>query len=105
MSLETRAIIELVNQGHLPPLCLNQKTPKRKDITMQVTEKHSHAEHERVIRERYMLCCDCGDAYKETKIFKKAYQSTSICLCRKCATKLAREIESNYNIDSAHFGD
>lgn len=72
MSLETRAIIELVNQGHLPPLCLNQKTPKRKDITMQVTEKHSHAEHKRVIRERYMLCCDCGYAYKETKIFKKS---------------------------------
>lgn len=56
-------------------------------------------------RERYMLCCDCGYAYKETKIFKKAYKSAAICLCRECATKLAREIESNYNIDSAHFGD
>ena len=44
MSLETRAIIELVNQGHLPPLCVNQKT-KLKDITMKVAEKHSNAEY------------------------------------------------------------
>ena len=74
MSLETRAIIELVNQGHLPPLCVNQKTNKKlvfhninkskkvrflkkkqthlqrsisrlKDITMKVAEKHSNAEY------------------------------------------------------------
>ena len=50
MSLETRAIIELVNQGHLPPLCVNQKT-KLKDITMKVAEKHSNAEYAGVTKE------------------------------------------------------
>ncbi len=39
-----------------------------------------------------MLCCDCGFAVKEKKMFKKTYQNTAICLCRKCALKLAREI-------------
>jgi hypothetical protein len=43
-------------------------------------------------RENYMLCCDCGFAVKEKKMFKKTYQNTAICLCRKCALKLAREI-------------
>ena len=43
-------------------------------------------------RENYMFCCDCGYAVKEKKIFKKAYKNTAICLCRKCALKLGREI-------------
>lgn len=43
-------------------------------------------------RERYMLCCDCGYAVKEKTMFKKIYQTTAICLCRKCALKLGREI-------------
>ncbi len=43
-------------------------------------------------RENYMLCCDCGFAVKEKKMFKKVYKNTAICLCRKCALKLGREI-------------
>lgn len=43
-------------------------------------------------RERYMLCCDCGYAVKEKNIFKKVYQDTAICLCRKCAKELVNDI-------------
>lgn len=43
-------------------------------------------------RNNYMLCCDCGYAVKEKTMFKKAYKDTAICLCRKCALKLGREI-------------
>lgn len=43
-------------------------------------------------RENYMLCCDCGYAVKEKSMFKKAYKDTAICLCRKCALKLGKEI-------------
>lgn len=44
-------------------------------------------------REKYMLCCGCGYAVKEKNIFRKAYRNTAICLCRKCAKKLATEIK------------
>lgn len=43
-------------------------------------------------RQNYMLCCDCGFAVKEKTMFKKIYKNTAICLCRKCALKLGREI-------------
>jgi len=43
-------------------------------------------------RENYMLCCDCGYAVKRKKMFMKSYKNTAICLCRKCALKLSREI-------------
>ena len=43
-------------------------------------------------RSKYMLCCDCGFAVLTEKMFIKKYQNTAICLCRKCALKLAREI-------------
>ena len=39
-----------------------------------------------------MLCCDCGYAVKEKTMFKRAYKNTVICLCRKCAMRLSREI-------------
>ena len=44
-------------------------------------------------RDNYMLCCDCGYAVKEKNIFKKAYKNTAICLCKKCAEKLTKEIK------------
>lgn len=43
-------------------------------------------------KNRYMFCSDCGYAFKEDEIFKKAYTNTAICLCRECALKLAQEI-------------
>lgn len=43
-------------------------------------------------RKNYMLCCDCGYAVKEEKMFIKKYKNTAMCLCRKCALKLGREI-------------
>lgn len=47
-------------------------------------------------KNRYMFCSDCGYAFKEDKIFKKAYTNTAICLCRECALKLALEITDKY---------
>lgn len=44
-------------------------------------------------RNNYMLCCNCGYAFKDKNIFKKAYQNTAICLCRKCAKELIKDIE------------
>lgn len=40
-----------------------------------------------------MHCNDCGCAFREKNIFMKEYQYTGICLCRKCAGKLAKEIK------------
>ena len=40
-----------------------------------------------------MLCCDCGYAVDRNKMFIKQYKNTAICLCKKCACKLATEIE------------
>ena len=45
-------------------------------------------------RDNYMLCCSCGYAFKDKNIFKKAYQNTAICLCRKCSKELVKDIES-----------
>ena len=44
-------------------------------------------------REKYMLCCDCGYAVKQSAMFIKEYQNTAICLCRKCAKELINEIQ------------
>lgn len=46
-----------------------------------------------------MLCNDCGYAFREKNIFMKEYQYTGICLCRKCAGKLAKEIQDWRNED------
>ena len=43
-------------------------------------------------RDNYMLCCDCGLAVKKSKMFIKKYQNTAVCLCKKCAVKLCKEI-------------
>lgn len=45
-------------------------------------------------RNNYMLCCSCGYAVKDKNIFKKAYKNTAICLCRKCAKELVKDIEN-----------
>lgn len=42
--------------------------------------------------EPYMLCSDCGYAVKRSRMFVKSYEQTAICLCKKCAKKLAEEI-------------
>lgn len=43
--------------------------------------------------ENYMLCCDCGLAVKQSTMFIKRYQNTAICLCKKCAINLCKEID------------
>ena len=40
-----------------------------------------------------ILCNDCGCAFREKNIFMKEYRYTGICLCRKCADKLVKEIQ------------
>lgn len=49
-------------------------------------------------REKYIFCCGCGYAVKEKNIFKKAYKNTAICLCRRCAKELIKDIEDWSNI-------
>ena len=46
-------------------------------------------------RSNYMLCCGCGYAVKEKNIFKKAYKNTAVCLCKKCAQELVRDMTKN----------
>lgn len=45
---------------------------------------------------KLMFCCDCGYAVDTDKMFIKQYQSTAICLCKKCANKLRNQIEEQY---------
>lgn len=40
---------------------------------------------------KLMFCCDCGYAVDTDKMFIKQYQSTAICLCKKCAEKLMQD--------------
>ena len=47
----------------------------------------------------YTLCSDCGYAVKTSRLFVKSYKHTAICLCKKCARKLAEEINEKYKGD------
>ena len=47
-------------------------------------------------RDDYMLCSDCGYGVKRSKMFIKSYKHTAVCLCKKCARKLADEINERY---------
>lgn len=47
-------------------------------------------------RDVYVLCCDCGYAVKRSRMFVKSYNHTAICLCKKCAKKLSKEINEKY---------
>ena len=47
--------------------------------------------------EVHMLCCDCGYAVKRSTMFVKAYNNTAICLCKKCARELQKEISEYLN--------
>lgn len=44
-------------------------------------------------------CNDCGCIFREKNIFIKEYQYNGICLCGKCAGKLAKEIQDWRNED------
>ena len=46
--------------------------------------------------EGFMFCCGCGLAIKRSKLFIKSYHNTAICLCKRCAKKLADEINEKY---------
>lgn len=43
-------------------------------------------------RENYMFCSDCGYAFKQSKLFIRKFHNTAICLCKKCAVNLCKEI-------------
>ena len=49
-------------------------------------------------RSKYMLCCSCGFAVPTETMFIKKYQNTAICLCRKCAKDLSKEIQQRYKV-------
>lgn len=44
----------------------------------------------------FVLCSNCGHFVKQTKSFIKTLNRSSLCLCRKCAVELAKEIETKY---------
>ena len=46
----------------------------------------------RKLYDERIFCCSCGCLYKAERMFIKQYNNTAICLCRKCALKLGREI-------------
>ena len=46
--------------------------------------------------EGFMFCCDCGLAVKRSKLFVKSYYQTALCLCKRCAKKLAKEIKEKF---------
>lgn len=43
-------------------------------------------------RENYMFCSDCGYAFKQSQLFFRKFHNTAICLCKKCAVNLCKEI-------------
>lgn len=55
-------------------------------------------------RSKYMLCCSCGYAVRAETMFIKTYQNTAICLCRKCAKGLSKEIKQRYNLKPIEKG-
>ncbi len=44
----------------------------------------------------FLMCDDCGFVQRKNTMFIKAYKHTAICLCKKCAMKLAKEINEGY---------
>ena len=56
-------------------------------------------------RSKYMLCCDCGFAVPTEKMFIKSYKNTAICLCKKCAKNLSKEMQQHYKIEIIHCKD
>lgn len=47
----------------------------------------------------YVLCPNCGCFVKQTKSFTKTWDRSALCLCKKCALGLAKEIEERYEVD------
>ena len=43
-------------------------------------------------QERYMFCDDCGFATEKSALLVKNYRHKKIVLCKKCASKLEKEI-------------
>lgn len=50
-------------------------------------------------RNNWVLCCSCGFGVKENKMFVKEYKHVGLCLCKKCALELVREIEERYEVE------
>lgn len=53
----------------------------------------------------YVLCCDCGYAILARSAFVKSYKITGLCLCKKCALKLAQEISKRYKNEDVSNND
>jgi NMD protein affecting ribosome stability and mRNA decay len=56
-------------------------------------------------RSKYMLCSDCGFAVPTETMFIKEYKNTAICLCRKCAKDLSKEIQQHYKVEVVRCKD
>lgn len=47
-------------------------------------------------RIKHMMCCGCGFVVLAENMFIKEYKNTAICLCKKCAKDLSKEIQQRY---------
>lgn len=56
-------------------------------------------------RENYTICSCCGYAFKQSKMFFKAYKNTAIFLCKKCAKDLSKEIQEHYDSEIVRCKD
>lgn len=54
--------------------------------------------------DRRIFCSNCDYAYKEETMFKKQFNNTVICLCRKCARELANDIRERYKEEPTNDG-
>lgn len=46
----------------------------------------------------FVLCSNCERFVKQSKSFIKTWRRSSLCLCRKCAVELAKEIMEKYEV-------
>lgn len=51
--------------------------------------------------ENLVFCPSCGCFVKENKSFVKTWEhpASAICLCKKCALELAKEIKERYGVN------
>lgn len=56
-------------------------------------------------RSKHMMCCGCGFVVLAENMFIKEYKNTAICLCKKCAKELSKEIQQHYKVEIVRCKD
>ena len=56
-------------------------------------------------RSKHMMCCGCGFVVLAENMFIKEYKHTAICLCKKCAKELSKEIQQKYKVEITRCKD